>query len=205
MEFDSAPLRLAELSHDTVVARLARDPRLLVPVGGMGRERALPLGWRSLLVNRMADDCSAAMGWLRAPTLAYGTSDGDALARTPLSTRRRTLHRFVNDLLANAETLGVREVLLLTARADEAQLDALATIHVRRAQLRVIDILPPRACGTTDADDAAALAAIVERLAQPVVSPTLPSDVPAYGVLRRRVLAALDAHRRATDRLVRHA
>jgi hypothetical protein len=203
MEFESAPLRLAELSHDTVVARLARDPHLLLPVGGFGEEPTLPLGWRSLLVSRMADDCSAALGWLRAPTVSYGTSEGDARARTALSTRPRTLQRFVNDLLANAETLGVREVVVLTARAADAQLDALATAHVRRAFLRVIDILPPRALGASDREDATALAAIVARLAAPGDDRALATDVPAYATLRRRVLDALDAHRRARPLIAR--
>jgi hypothetical protein len=194
MESDPAPLRLAELSHDTVMARLARDPRLLLPVGGFGRDGALPLGWRSLLVSRMADDCSAALGWLRAPTIAFGTSPGDAKRRTAWSTRPRSLQRWLNDLLANAEALGVRELLVLTARANDTQLDALATVHTRVADVRVIDILPPAALASGPHDDATELARIVDRLAQ---SPSGPLDDTPYRTLRLRVLAALEAHRRA--------
>jgi hypothetical protein len=194
MESDPAPLRLAELSHDTVMARLARDPRLLLPVGGFGHDGALPIGWRGLLVSRMADDCSAALGWLRAPTVAFGTASGDARRRTPWSTRPRTLQRWLNDLLANAEALGVREVLVLTARANDTQLDALATVHTRVADVRVIDILPPRALASTPDDDAAALTRIVDRLAE---SPSGRLDDTAYVTLRARVISALEAHRRA--------
>jgi hypothetical protein len=197
MEFDPAPLRLAELTHDTVLAHLARDPRLLLPVGGFGGEDSLPIGWRSLLVSRMADDCSAALGWLRAPTIAFGTTDARG-RRAPWSARPRTLQRFVNDLLMSAEALGVAEVLVLTARASEAQLDALATVHARRALIRVIDILPAGALGISAAQDAQALGAIIERLALPLTVPSV-GDAPAYGVLRQRVLSALHAHRSATS------
>jgi hypothetical protein len=194
MESDPAPLRLAELSHDTVMARLARDPRLLLPVGGFGHDGPLPLGWRSLLVSRMADDCSAVLGWLRAPTVAFGTAGGDARRRTPWSTRPRSLQRWLNDLLANAESLGVREVLVLTARANETQLDALATLHARSADVRVIDILPIGALAGSHEEDTAALTRIVYRLTE---SPSGPLQDTAYARLQTRVISALEAHRRA--------
>ena len=52
---------------------LARDPRLLVPVGALEQHGThLPLGTNTFLAETLANDVSSEHGVLVAPVLGYG-------------------------------------------------------------------------------------------------------------------------------------
>src|SRR5438045_612716 len=69
----SLPLHLSVLTPDAVRTALARDSRLLVPVGTCEQHGPhLPLGCDTFIVERLADDLSASFGILPAPTIALG-------------------------------------------------------------------------------------------------------------------------------------
>ena len=71
----SRPLHLKTLVPEEVRRALERDPRLLVPVGTCEQHGPhLPLGCDTLIIERLADDLSAAFQVLRAPTVEYGVN-----------------------------------------------------------------------------------------------------------------------------------
>lgn len=135
-------LGLDELSWIDVAAHLARDPRLIVPVGALEQHGPhLPLGSNVLIARRIAVDLSREFAVLRAPTIYYGVNVGSARAYAGTATlRHKTLHRSLNELLASWELHGLAEFILVTAHRHEPHLDALATLLTRRARVRVVSV-----------------------------------------------------------------
>jgi len=137
------PWRVKELTPGEVTQCLERRSTLLVPVGSTEQHGAhLPLGIDTILVERLADDLSATYGVLRAPAVEYGVNRNPQRplpGGAPL--RRKTLHRFMNELIEAWEVgSGVREFILLTAEGHEAHQEALSTLLVQEAKVRVVDI-----------------------------------------------------------------
>jgi creatinine amidohydrolase len=138
----SLPLHLSALTPDAVRAALARDSRLLVPVGTCEQHGPhLPLGCDTLIVERLADDLSAGFGILRAPTVPYGVN---TVTKRPFpgnaTIRRKTLHRFMNDLLGSWEQCGLDAFIILTAHGHDPHQEALSTLLTRRARVFTVDI-----------------------------------------------------------------
>lgn len=137
------PLFLKYLTPDEVRTHLERDPRLIVPVGTTEQHGAhVPLGCDTIIVERLADDLSAAFQVLRAPTIEYGVN-APTLIHYPGSAavRRKTLHRFLNDLVGSWEAGGVRQFIILTAHGQDPHQEALSTLRTRQATVRTVDIL----------------------------------------------------------------
>lgn len=142
MTDDSMPLALDELSWIDVAAHLARDPRLLIPVGALEQHGAhLPLGSNVLLGRRFCLDLSQEFGVLRAPTFHFGVNvkTERAYAGTA-SLGQKTLHRALNELLDAWEGHGVTEFILVTAHRHDPHLEALASLVTTGARVRVIDV-----------------------------------------------------------------
>lgn len=121
---------------------LARDPRLIVPVGACEQHGPhLPLGTDTIIVERLADDLSAEFGILRAPSVEYGVNlTSERVFPGSASLRKKTLHRMLNDLLDSWERSGVTEFILLTSHAHDPHQEALATVVTTRARVRVVDL-----------------------------------------------------------------
>ena len=139
----TATLHLKSLAPDQVRAALERRASLLVPVGTCEQHGPhLPMGCDTIIVEHLVDDLSAALGILRAPTIEYGVNTttrrqfpGNA------AVRRKTLHRWMNELLANWELGGIQEFVLLTAHGDDPHQEALTTIRTHGARVFTVDIL----------------------------------------------------------------
>ncbi|HTT66775.1 MAG TPA: creatininase family protein [Gemmatimonadales bacterium] len=138
----STPLRLKEMTPDEVALAIAANPRLIVPAGTCEQHGPhLPLGSDAFIVERLADDLSAEFRIVRAPTIEYGVN-----AVTPevlpgsASVRRKTLRRWLNDLLQDWEGSGVEEFLVLTAHGHAPHQEALATVVTVRSRVRVVDV-----------------------------------------------------------------
>jgi creatinine amidohydrolase len=135
-------LQLKYLRPGEVAEHLRRDPRLILPVGTTEQHGPhLPLGCDTVIVERLADDLSAEFRVLRAPTVEYGVNA--PVRETPpghASVRRKTLHRFLNDLIGDWEAGGVRQFILLTAHGHDPHQEALSTIRTRAASVRSVDI-----------------------------------------------------------------
>src|SRR5467141_1103951 len=138
----SLPLHLSVLTPEAVRAALARDARLLVPVGTCEQHGPhLPLGCDTYIVDRLADDLSASFNVLRAPTIPYGVNTA---TKRPYpgnaSVRRKTLHRWMNDLLWSWEQCGVEAFIILTAHGHDPHQEALSTLRTKRARVFTVDI-----------------------------------------------------------------
>ena len=121
---------------------LARRPTLIVPVGTTEQHGPhLPLGCDTIVVERLADDLSAAFTVLRAPTVEFGVHTVSRPLPGGASLRHRTLHRVMNELIESWEDgAGVREFVILTAQSSEAHLEALSTIRTEAATVQVVDV-----------------------------------------------------------------
>jgi creatinine amidohydrolase len=151
----SGPLHLKTLLPDDVRLALERDPRLLVPVGTCESHGPhLPLGCDTLIVERLADDLSADYQILRAPTVEYGVN---SLRRRQFSgsaaVRRKTLHRWMNDLIGSWEEAGVDAFVILTAHGYDPHQEALSTLRTRRARILTVDVFALDFTGRLDDPD----------------------------------------------------
>ena len=121
---------------------LARDPRLIFPVGALEQHGPhLPLGSSTYIAERLSRDVSEDLGILLAPTLPYGvTLNGRGRFAGAATLRRKTLHRTVNELLACWEDQGVAEIIVVTAYRYEPHLDALLMALTATSLTTVIDL-----------------------------------------------------------------
>ena len=139
---ERGPPRLSELSPAQAHELLRANPRLLLPVGTLVvRGAAVPMGADSLIVDRVADDLSAKLRIVRAPTMPFGVhhrADPDSPGSASLT--RKTLHRVINELVAAWETEAkVRDFVILTTHTADAHLEALSTIR-SDSTVQLIDI-----------------------------------------------------------------
>ena len=142
MSGNRVPLALDELSWIDVAAHLARDPRMIVPVGALEQHGAhLPLGSNVLIARSFCLDLSQEFGVLRAPTFNFGVNVKTERAYAGTAALgRKTLHRALNELLAAWEGHGVSEFIIITAHRHDPHLEALASLVTTDARVRVIDI-----------------------------------------------------------------
>ena len=138
----STPLRLKEMTPDDVALAIAAHPRLIVPAGTCQPHGPhLPLGSDAFIVERLADDLSAEFRIVRAPTIEYGVNAvAPEILPGSASVRRKTLRRWLNDLLQDWEGSGVEEFLVLTAHGHAPHMEALSTVVTDRSRVRVVDI-----------------------------------------------------------------
>ena len=136
------PWRMKEMTPVAIGELLRRRPTLIVPVGTTEQHGPhLPLGCDTIIVERLADDLSAAFTVLRAPTVEFGVHTVARPLPGGAALRHRTLHRVMNELIESWEDgAGVREFVILTAQASEAHLEALSTIRTDEATVQVVDI-----------------------------------------------------------------
>jgi len=149
------PLLLKHLTPLQARRHIARDPRLIIPVGTTEQHGAhLPLGCDTIIVERLALDLSAAFGVLRAPTIEYGVN-APTLTSYPGSAtvRRKTLSRFMNDLVGSWENGGIEQFIIITAHGPDPHQEALSTLRTRRATVRTVDIFAVPIPGTMDHPD----------------------------------------------------
>jgi creatinine amidohydrolase len=134
---------LADLPWTAVAAHLAGDRRLIVPVGAFGQEGPhLSVGAATTVAERLADDLSREFGVLRAPTLHYGvnaSAEREFAGGAGLS--GKTLHRALNELVSDWACQGVREFVFITASTHDPHVEAIATVRVEGARVRVVSAL----------------------------------------------------------------
>jgi creatinine amidohydrolase len=101
----------------------------------------LPLGTNTLIAERVARDVSGRSGILLAPTFPYGVGvPGKEPFAGSAGLRRKTLHRALNELLAEWENHGVKEFIILTAHRFEPHLDALLMAMTSTATATVVNL-----------------------------------------------------------------
>lgn len=132
---------LDELSWPEVGRMLARDPRLVVPVGALDQHGPhLPLGANTLVATCVASEVARQVGILRVPTFCYGVTAPGGPYAGAAGLRRKTFHRALNELLARWEDHGVREFLVVSAHRCEPHLEAILMALTPRATTTVFDL-----------------------------------------------------------------
>jgi creatinine amidohydrolase len=140
------PVRSWQLEHlpwPEVGRILARDPRLILPVGALSQHGPhLPLATNTFIVEAVAREVSRRRRVLLAPAFRFGvTGPGAERYAGSAGLRRKTLHRALNELLADWEDHGIREFLILTAHRHESHLDALLMAMTSSARTTVVNLL----------------------------------------------------------------
>ena len=143
MPHEQGPWRLKEMAPDDADDRLGRHPCLIVPVGSTEEHGPhLPVGGDTIIVERLADDLSVRTGMVRAPTVEFGVNLTQMHPGTlTAGLQRKTLHRVMNELIESWEIgAGITEFLIVTAEGYEPHQEALSTIIVQQAEVKVVDI-----------------------------------------------------------------
>lgn len=137
-----SPSSLDRLSWFQVQDQLAKDDRLLIPIGALAQHGPhLPLGTNTMIADRVATAVSVRLNILKAPPLHYGVIAPNKMQYPGESgLRRKTLHRTVNELLAGWEDRGVRRFYLITSYRYDAHLDALLMALTTGAATAVINL-----------------------------------------------------------------
>ncbi len=132
---------LDELPWTDVARALERDRRLIFPVGALEQHGPhLPLGANTIIASSVAGDVSASLGILRAPAFSYGVTLGRGPYAGRAGLRRKTLHKAVNELLAQWEDHGFEHFVIVTAHRFEPHLEALLMALTGRAEKSVYDL-----------------------------------------------------------------
>ncbi|MDH5588890.1 MAG: creatininase family protein [Gemmatimonadota bacterium] len=136
-----ASFALDELSWPQVQRIIARDPRLLLPVGALEQHGPhLPLGTNTLISKHVCAALSRRLGILRAPTFAYGVTASQASYAGTAGLRRKTFHRSVNELLARWEDHGISEFIIVSAHRYEPHLEAVLMALTASSATTVYDL-----------------------------------------------------------------
>lgn len=133
---------LERLPWPEVQRALRRDPRLLLGVGALEQAGPhLPLGTNFLIAQAVVDAVARRTGIARAPGIEYGVNlkGSDRFSGTA-GLARKTLHRTVNELLADWEDHGVEEFILVSGHRSEAHLEALLMALTSKATTTVFDL-----------------------------------------------------------------
>jgi creatinine amidohydrolase/Fe(II)-dependent formamide hydrolase-like protein len=142
VEKETRSWSLSELPWPEVEKALARDPRLILTAGALAQHGPhLPLGANTLIAEAVARGVSEGCGILRAPTFQFGVRGGENESYAgSAGLERKTLHRALNELLAEWEDHGVQEFFLLTAHRHEPHIDALLMAMPSRASTTVVNL-----------------------------------------------------------------
>ncbi len=116
---------------------------MIFPVGALVQHGPhLPLGSNTTIVEAVARAVSGRAQVLLAPTLHFGVRRaGRERFAGAAGLQRKTLHRAVNELLAEWEDHGIREFLILTAHQYEPHLEALLMAMTSAATTTVVNLL----------------------------------------------------------------
>ncbi len=132
---------LNELSWVAVGRALARDSRLIVPVGALEQHGPhLPLGTNVRVAEAVAAEVSERRAILRAPVFSYGVTTGGGPWAGTAGLRRKTFHRAINELFARWEDHGVSEFVIVTAHRYEPHLEALLMALTASSTTTVLDL-----------------------------------------------------------------
>ena len=144
---------LNELSWVAVGRALARDSRLIVPVGALEQHGPhLPLGANVRVAEAVAAEVSECQGILRAPVFSYGVTVGGGPWPGAAGLRRKTFHRAINELLARWEDHGVSEFVIVTAHRYEPHLEALLMALTASSTTTVLDLFHVDVADLLDGD-----------------------------------------------------
>lgn len=184
---------LDRLPWPEVARQLARDSRLLLPVGALEQHGPhLPMGSNTFIARCVAASLSERLGILRAPAFPYGVNlPGSEAFPGTAGLRRKTLHRAVNELLAAWEDHGFSEFVIISAHRSEAHMDALLMALTSESRTTVFDLygidVSDLLSGAPGPEHAGELetSLLLHLAPERVITDTLEDAPPDAGALRR--------------------
>lgn len=143
MALSPHPFLLTDLSWSEVERHLARERRLLIPVGVCDQYGPhLPIGCSTVVAEAIVETLARDFAIIQAPTFPLGVNFPSERTFSGTSgAREKTLHRLLNDALASWEDSGFEEFILVTAHDYDPHVEALASVSGTRSRVRVIEIL----------------------------------------------------------------
>jgi creatinine amidohydrolase len=114
---------------------------LILPVGSCVQHGPhLPVGTDEIITTAIAEGIATRHSVLLGPTLRFGTvSSRDKAYAGTAGLSAKTLHRVLNELIADWEKHGVREFTLLTSHGYGSNYGALVSAISTRARIRAVD------------------------------------------------------------------
>lgn len=133
--------RLGDMTWPEAAARFRRDPRLLWPVGSfMQHGPHLPLDTDVRITTALAEAIGARHDVLVAPTLQFGAgSDVDRTYAGSGILAHKTLHRAVNDIVADWVDQGLEDLVLLTSNGFGPHYRSLVGVMSGDLRIRAVD------------------------------------------------------------------
>ena len=133
--------RLAELTWPEAADRLRRDPRLLWPVGSLMQHGPhLPLDTDTRITTALAEAIGARYDVLVAPTLQFGAgSEVDRRYAGSGLLSHKTLHRVVNEIVADWVDHGLEDLVLLTSNGFGPHYRSLVGVMSGDLRIRAVD------------------------------------------------------------------
>ena len=116
-------MRVRDLNWFQLEEYLARDDRIVLPIGSTEQHAYLSLETDNILAERVATEAAEPLGLPVLPALAYGfTPSFGAYPGSP-TLRARTLVAIVQDLLDSLHAQGFRRVLIVNGHGGNAPAD----------------------------------------------------------------------------------
>jgi creatinine amidohydrolase len=119
-------MRIADLNWMQLEAYLARDDRIVLPLGSTEQHAYLSLATDSILAERVAVEAAEPLGVPVLPALAYGLTPYFAAFPGSPSVKAATYLAFVRELIESLAGQGFKRLLLVNGHGGNAPVEALA-------------------------------------------------------------------------------
>lgn len=117
-------MKLAEMNWMQIEAYLAKDDRVVLPLGCVEQHAYLSLATDAILAERVAIEAADPVGVPVLPVMAYGITPNFMAYPGTISVRIETLCALVRDALESLEAHGFRRVLIVNGHGGNAPVRA---------------------------------------------------------------------------------
>jgi creatinine amidohydrolase len=131
-------VRVHDLNWMQLEAYLARDDRIVLPLGSTEQHAYLSLGTDSILAERVAVEAAAPLGVPVLPVLAYGVTPAFAAYPGSPSLTEATYAAVLRELLGSVHVQGFRRFLIVNGHGGNAGAEAPVSDWARAAGARVV-------------------------------------------------------------------
>lgn len=113
-------MRITEMNWMDVEARLAEDPRVVLPLGSVEQHAYLSLATDAILAERVAVDAAGPLGIPVYPAQPYGLARYFSAYPGTIHLREETYAALMQDLLSSLYGSGFRRILLVNGHGGNA-------------------------------------------------------------------------------------
>ena len=113
-------MRISDLNWMQLEEHLARDDRVVLPLGSVEQHAYLSLATDAILAERVAVEAAEPLGVPVLPVLAYGVTPAFAAYPGSVTLRVETYVRLVRELLDSLRRQGFRRILVVNGHGGNA-------------------------------------------------------------------------------------